>query len=248
MRWRGLAGPLADYVLPAPFLAPWDSPVSASAPGAAGAGAVRGRCVARPGDGTARRQRTASRRPSFWRRPPRLGLAAGLRLGGRRLGGGAPLRALAGARGGAPGGAPDRPGCSAVAGALAPLRPATAARPGRRARTRRRPGPAPSASCSTPSGRGASPAGTLRRRFDNRYDYPDYLLPPPRRLRAWGVGRALWAGPSAALPARPAGLRRGARPGRDRRSTCVPPRRPVRVHRPGRAGPAPGGRAAPCAP
>ena len=31
-------------------------------------------------------------------------------------------------------------------------------------------------------------------------DYPAYLLPPPARLAAGGVGRVLWAAPAAAVP------------------------------------------------
>jgi hypothetical protein len=43
--------------------------------------------------------------------------------------------------------------------------------------------------------------GTLRRRFDNRYDYLPYLLPPPQSLRGWGIAHLLWAGPAAVVPA-----------------------------------------------
>ncbi|HEX2514563.1 MAG TPA: hypothetical protein VH257_07635, partial [Chloroflexota bacterium] len=73
--WRGLAGPLADYVLPAPFLAPWNP--FPCLPQAAGAGAVVELVARRAAPAGADEQTVV-----FLEASPRLGLAAGWRLGG----------------------------------------------------------------------------------------------------------------------------------------------------------------------
>ncbi|HEX2514043.1 MAG TPA: hypothetical protein VH257_05005 [Chloroflexota bacterium] len=184
--WRGLAGPLADYVLPAPFLAPWN-PVPCL-PQAAGAGAVVELVARRAAPADADEQTAV-----FLEASPRLGLAAGWRLGGA----GWAVAPLYG-RWPAPGAVLPAERLTswllAVAGALrAPATP-------RPARAGGAPGARPLCLLlDAERERRVSPA-TLRRRFDNRYDYPDYLFPPPQRLRGWGVGRAVWAGPSAAFP------------------------------------------------
>jgi hypothetical protein len=39
----------------------------------------------------------------------------------------------------------------------------------------------------------------LRRRFDNRYDYADHMLPPAERLQGLGVRRVRWLGRAAGV-------------------------------------------------
>ena len=184
--WRGLAGPLADHVLPSPFLAPW-SPVPLL-PRAAGAGAVVDLLARRTPTSAGSGEQTAV----FLETTPRLGLAAGWRLRGA----GWAVAPLYG-RWPAPGAVlpTERLTSWLLAVAGAPPRSATA--PVREAGA---PGARPLCLLLDAERARRVPPAALRRRFDNRYDYPDYLFPPPRRLREWGVGRALWAGPSASFP------------------------------------------------
>jgi hypothetical protein len=131
----------------------------------------------------------------FLEAPPRLGLAVGLRLGRA----GWPVAPLFG-RWPAPGtilptddltawltGIADALGADARAGGP-PLGAAEGV-------------PAPPCLILDAERRRRIDGGTLRRRFDNRYDYLPYLLPPPRSLRGWGVAHLLWAGPAAVVPA-----------------------------------------------
>ena len=214
-RWRRLAGPLADFVLPAPFLAPW--PATPRLPAARGAPALAAALDARAG-GPAARPR-GDRGPGafgaagdaatalFLEAPPRLGLAAGLRLGRA----GWTVVPLYG-RWPAPGAVlPAERLTGWLLGVACALRPATAGvAPGGPSQGDREgegdgdgaAAPRPDRLCLLLDSQRARPvaAGVLRRRLDNRYDYPAYLLPPPRRLDACRVGRVLWAAPAAAVP------------------------------------------------
>jgi hypothetical protein len=209
-RWRRLAGPLADFVLPAPFLAPW--PAAPRRPAAPGAPAIAAALDARAGaadggdggdgsEGDAEGPRMV-RTALFLEAPPRLGLAAGLRLGragwsvvplyGRWPAPGAvlPVERLTG-------------WLLGVACALDATAPPGAQRDD--ALGRAPPGRAPPGRarlCLLLDSQRSRPAsaGVLRRRLDNRYTYLAYLLPPPDRLTAGGVRRVLWAAPTADVP------------------------------------------------
>ena len=190
--WKAAAGPLADFVLPTPFLAEPETPAQDAllAPRV-----PRHPLAQRLADGLLRREArgredaAAGRTIVFLEAVPRLALAASvyLRRHGWRVApafGRWPLADavlpslalgpwLAGvvalaeprAESGGSGEAPTRPLCLLLDA------------------ERRRP----------------VPASALRRRFDNRYEYGSQVFPPPARLRAWGVTQALWAGPAAAL-------------------------------------------------
>ena len=179
--WREAAGPLADFVLPTPFL--FKTTPRLAAPG--GRRAPRHSLAGRLADGLVRheaRELRAGRAIVFLEAPPRLALAtaAALHRHAWRVApafGRWPIAdavlpgdALAAWLVGAP---PSRPPTETETVPLCLLLDAE--------RQRR-----------------VTPA-TLRRRFDNRYDYGAQMFPPPGRLRAWGVTRAVCAGPAAAL-------------------------------------------------
>jgi hypothetical protein len=200
-RWRRLAGPLADFVLPAPFLAPW--PAAPRLPAAPGAPAIAAALAARASgaDGTDGTDDAGgswvTRTALFLEAPPRLGLATALRLGragwsvvplyGRWPAPGAvlPAERLTG-------------WLLGVACALDPS--ATAGAPRDDAPGRTSPGLARLCLLLDSQRSRPASAGVLRRRLDNRYEYLTYLLPPPARLVAGGVRRVLWAAPAAAVP------------------------------------------------
>jgi hypothetical protein len=196
-RWRAAAGPLADFVSPTPFLAPWEpAPTVPRHPGAAGlAAALRRRVCARQRDASGHAPE-ACETAVFLDVPPRLGLAAAVPI----LAGGwavAPLLARW-----------PHPGAVLPAAALTGWLLALAAPPGTSLGGQahpRPPQPLPSP--------GAHPAlcllldserlrrvsrPTLARRFDNRYAYGPYMLPPAGRLQTLGVRRALFVGAAAA--------------------------------------------------
>lgn len=176
--WRTAAGPLADFVLPTPFLAAREpAPRTPRHP-----------LAVRLADGLTRREARArvdaGRAIVFLEAPPRLALSVALYL--RRRG----WRV-----------APAF-GRWALDGAVLPGEPLAAWLSGA-------PGSAmPSLTDGDTDAlcvlldaerRRRVPASALRRRFDNRYEYGAQMLPPPERLRGWGVVRVLWAGPAAAL-------------------------------------------------
>ncbi len=174
-QWRVAAGSLADYVLPAPFLAPWEP--AGSLPTARGATAMAGELSRRAGPGTA----------LILEATPRLGLAVGrrLRASGWTV---APLF-----------------GRWPAPRAVLPVERLT----GWLARTAEgvagplvAPGASPRHLCLLLDAERARRVSerTLRHRFDNRYEYATFLLPPPARLRQWDVARILWAGPAAIVP------------------------------------------------
>jgi hypothetical protein len=194
--WRTAASPLADYVAVTPFLAPWTP-------------------VARPPvhpSTTPLVQRTVERlavngqdrTALFLEAPPRLGLSAGRRLRAagwtvvplfarwpapqavlpvERLAGWLLACALEWSGRSAPRGRADE-------------------KPPREVEARATAAPGALRICLLLDAERARtvPPHTLRRRFDNRYEYGAYTLPPGERLREWGVTRVLWLGP-AAMPA-----------------------------------------------
>lgn len=193
--WRTAAGPLADFVSVTPFLAPWTpverAPVHPKAPHLV-------RCILErlAADGQ-------SRTALFMEAPPRLGLAAGRRLGAigwtvvplfarwpapqavlpvEHLAGWLLSCAAEWPSRSTPRGAAEKP--PRVANARAPASPGS-----------------PRICLLLDAERArAVPPKTLHRRFDNRYEYGAYTLPPGERLREWAVTRILWLGPTA-MPA-----------------------------------------------
>jgi hypothetical protein len=180
LRWRAAAGPLADFVQVEPFL----SPVVSDQPCRIGRASSR----------TVRRLRSLL--DTSWREtdrplvlldaPARLALGAGIglcHLGWMVV----PMIAR-----------------WPVDGAVLPVTPLTAWLLG---------GADAAQTASAASGSRARPvcllldagrdrkvsARTLRRRFDNRYAYDAYALPPVERLRDLNVGRALYIGPAAGI-------------------------------------------------
>jgi hypothetical protein len=197
--WRTAAGPLADFVSVAPFLAPWTPGARAPAhPGAAHlVRRIRQRLAAHGHDPTA----------VFLEAPPRLGLAVGrlLSMGGWTV---IPLFARWPA-----------PRAVLPVEHLAGWLLSGAAEWRERTAAYRHPENPPGAVDATDAveaaavaARGSArlcllldaerartvPPATLRRRFDNRYEYGPYTLPPGERLREWGIARVLWPGPAVA--------------------------------------------------
>jgi hypothetical protein len=184
--WRAAAGPLADFVSVAPFLAAWATPPRAAHHPAARRLAERVLARAR-----------AERRPVavFLDAPPRLGLAtaAGLAEAGWFI---APLY-----------------GRWPVAPAVLPVEPLArwlAAPPvvdHRDDRDDHRDQPGEGVEnrvyCLLLDAQRARRTSrhALRRRFDNRFEYGAYQLPPPAYWRRLGVERVIAAGPAAAMPA-----------------------------------------------
>lgn len=187
-RWRVAAGPLADYVLPAPFFATKEPPPT---PLRAAHAARVARDVARRagheiGGGTA----------LILEATPRLGLAVGVRLHASGW-------AVAPLFGRWPMPRAVLPAERLTAWLTQAMADAPAARSAAASRTRPDvPGDAPRLLClllDAERGRQVSQR-TLRHCFDNRYDYATFLLPPPARWQRWGVTRVLWAGPAAVVP------------------------------------------------
>ena len=192
--WKAVAGPLADFVLPTPFLTePTSTPpdaASAQVPHHPLAHRLANGLMHREAGGRARAAGDvfAGRTIVFLEAVPRLALAAAVNL--RRHG-----WRIAPAFGRWP-----------IAGAVLP---SLALGPWLCGALSERPHPSPLPQGEEPNGalcvlldaerRQPVPASALRRRFDNRYDYGSQMLPPPARLRAWGVTQALWAGPAVAL-------------------------------------------------
>ncbi|MGH2353398.1 MAG: hypothetical protein ACRDJN_17480 [Chloroflexota bacterium] len=204
--WRAAAGPLADYILPEPFLAPQES--APRPPAYAGAAAIATRIGARAAQGGA---------ALFFEASPRVALAVGGRLSqagwtvaplfGRWPAPDAvlPVTRLTGwltytakqfeLR--SPGGDPSK-----LQRPTSNWGPRVVAARATDKRHGPHDGDAPRRLClllDAERGRKAS-AQTLRRRFDNRYDYDAYQFPPAGRWLAWGVRHALWIGPAAAVP------------------------------------------------
>ncbi|MDQ3703126.1 MAG: hypothetical protein M3442_19735 [Chloroflexota bacterium] len=187
-RWRVAAGPLADYVLPAPFLATWEPPTTP----------LRSEGAARIARDVARRAGPGIGRGTalILEATPRLGLAVGVRLH-------ASGSAVAPLFGRWPVPRAVLPAERLTAWLTQAMADAPAIRSASDSRARSRaPGDAPRLLClllDAERGRRVSQR-TLRHRFDNRYEYATFLLPPPARWQRWGVTRILWAGPAAVVP------------------------------------------------
>jgi hypothetical protein len=190
--WRVAAGPLADFVSAAPFVASQD--VAPQVP--------RHRLARRLARGLA--VRAAAGAPGavvFLEAAPRLALAAGhhlLRLGWAV----APLIARWPAADGVLPAhrlaqwlatLPAAPAATLPAAPPATL-PADSWRP---------PSGWPACLCVLLDAERSRPVSrrTLRRRFDNRYGYLAHMLPPAARLGEWGASRVLFAGQAAGAPA-----------------------------------------------
>lgn len=173
--WRQIAGPFADFVLPTPFLAEWEAePRPARHPQAR---RLARAIASRVNPGTAVYLETS----------PRLGLATGTSLSASGWGVVPMIGRWPASRAVLPLGplvnwlASPSPAADA---------PASAPPAGR------------SNSCFLLDGersRPVSPA-TLRRRFDNRYGYGAFALPPAAHLTRQDISRILWICPTAGAP------------------------------------------------
>lgn len=179
--WCGLAGPLADFVAPTPFLAPWDP--EARQPRHPAAGRLADALVAKAGsDGGI-----------ILEAGPRLGLAVAARLLERKCNVAPvffrwphPDPVL-----------PARPLSSWLLG----IATCGADQPVALRSTAGSTVASPSAPCILLDAERArtTSASTLRRRFDNRFTYGGYQLPPATRWRATGITRLVWAAPAAGV-------------------------------------------------
>ncbi|MBI3971400.1 MAG: hypothetical protein HY332_08935 [Chloroflexi bacterium] len=207
--WRAAAGPFADYVLVAPFLAGWQPvsrfPVHRDAAGVTrGIGARADRdAVAVLLEATPRLALSIGARlqrygwavvPFFGRWPAERAVLPVERLTGW-LAGAAAAFVATGPSGDVPielRGSTERP--SRRCRSLFPAREG-----GRGVSSRLDPPVQVCFLLDSDRRRTVTPL-TLRTRFDNRYDYAEHMLPPAEYLWRWGVTRTVWVGRAATPP------------------------------------------------
>ena len=181
LAWRSIAGPLADFVLPAPFF--YEGNVTPHRPHHQSSAALAGVLGARAAGGDSLGMLV------LLEAPLRLGLAAGVTLAAR----GWWVAPMFGRWPAERPVLPVAPLCGWLRWGASELQPLVGgARPVGAA--------APLLALLDAERQPRVAARVLHRCFDNRYEYNAHMLPPAGQLCRWGVRRVLWAGASADLP------------------------------------------------